>query len=66
MKILWDFTIQTDQHLLHDRPDIVCLSYHNKTAYVIDIAVPGDSRLTQKVNEKCERYTDQKIELQRM
>ena len=66
MKILWDFTIQTDQHLLHDRPDIVCLSNLNKTAYVIDIAVPGDSRLTQKVNEKCERYTDQKIELQRM
>ena len=36
------------------------------TAYVIDIAVPGDSRLTQKVNEKYERYTDLKIELQRM
>ena len=63
LKILWDFTIQTDWHLLHDRSDIVCFSFHNKTVYIIDIAVPGDSRLTQKVNEKCERL---KIELQRI
>ena len=66
MKILWDFTIQTDRHLPHDRPDIVCLSYHHKTAYVINVAVLGDSRFIQKVNEKCERYIDLKIELQRM
>jgi len=28
--------------------------------------IPGDSRLIAKVNEKMERYTDLKIELQRM
>ena len=28
---------------------------NNRTAFIIDIAIPGDSRLTQKVNEKCDR-----------
>ena len=64
--LAWEFTIQTDQHLPHNRSDIVCLSYHQKTAYVIDIAVPGDNRLIQKANENCERYTGLKIESQRM
>jgi len=37
-----------------------------KLFYLIDVAIPGDSRLIVKVNEKIERYTDLKIELQRM
>jgi len=66
VKILWDFTIQTDRHLSHNRPDIVFLDHCNKSAFLIDVAVPGDSRLTAKINEKREKYTDLKIELQRM
>jgi len=62
MKILWDFTIQTDHHLPHNRPDIVLYSYQYKTVFLIDISVPGDA----KVNDKVEKYTDLKIELQRM
>ena len=53
MKILWDSTIQTDRRLSHNRPDIVCVNHYQRTAFIIDIA-----RLTQKINEKCERYTD--------
>ena len=36
--------------------------FHCKTVFLI----PGDSRLIAKMNEKMERYTDIKIELQRM
>ena len=53
MKLLWDFTIQTDQHLPHNRPDIVCVSH--QSFLNDDVAVPGDSRLTQKINEKHEK-----------
>ena len=66
MKLLWDFTIQADWHLPYNRPDIVFHDFHRKTVFLIDVAIPGDCRLIAKVNEKMERYTDLKIELQRM
>ena len=42
-KLLWDFTIHTDRHLVHNRPDIVCIAFLQKHCYLIDIAIPGDS-----------------------
>jgi len=66
MRLLWDFTIQTDRHLSHNSPDIVCVSHQHSTAFLIDVAVPGDSRISQKINEKREKYTDLKIEIQQM
>ena len=33
--------------------------------FFIEIAIPGDSRLSQKINEKYQRYTDLKIEVQK-
>ena len=41
-KILWDFPIQTDKHLLHNQPDIVLINYKEKTGLIIDIAAPRD------------------------
>ena len=38
----------------------------HKEAYLIDVAIPGDSRVAEKVTEKHQRYTDLKIELQKM
>ena len=35
-------------------------------AYLIDIAIPGDSRLTQKVVEKQTKYMDLRIEITRV
>ena len=64
LKLLWDFTIQADWHLPHYQPDIVLHNFHHKTVLLIDVAIPGDSRIIAKVNEKMERYTDLKIELQ--
>jgi len=37
-------SIRTDHVIEHRRPDIVVLEKDNKTALLIDIAVPGDTR----------------------
>jgi len=58
MKLLWDFTIQCDRQIPHNRPDIVCVDYSK--SYLIDVAIPGDSRVKEKVSEKHQRYTDLK------
>jgi len=63
MKLLWDFTVQTDRHLPHNGPDIICVYFTKKHAFN---AIPEDSRLSQKINEKYQRYTDLKIEIQKM
>ena len=42
----------------------MCISNQHNTAFLIDVAVPGYSRLAQKIIEKHERYTDLKIEIQ--
>jgi len=34
--------------------------------YLIDVAIPGDSRVTDKVTEKHQQYTDLKLELQKL
>ena len=45
---------------------ILCVDYLHKEVYLIDVAIPGDSRVTEKVTEKHQRYTDLKMELQKM
>ena len=47
-KILWDFPIQTDRHLLHNRPDIVLINYKERTGLIIDFAVPRDENIQVK------------------
>ena len=53
-KLLWDFTIQCDRMIEARRPDIVLVDKMNKEVRIIDIAVPGDSRVKEKEVEKME------------
>ena len=48
----------TDHVIEHRRPDVVVLDKHEKTCHLIDIAVPGDSRVEAKENEKVQKYQD--------
>ena len=64
-KLLWDFTITTDHHLIHNRPDIVHVSNRNHV-YLIDVAIPGDGRMALKFQEKMQEYTDLKFEVRKM
>ena len=38
--VLWDFSVQADHHLAHNRPDIVVLEKEEITCSVIDVACP--------------------------
>jgi hypothetical protein len=45
-KIPWNFQIQTDKHLSHNIPDITVVE--KKHVKLVDVAIPGDSRIQQK------------------
>ena len=64
VKILWKFPIQTDKHLLHNRPNIVLASYKEHTAPIVDITVPRDENIQNKELEKIDKYQLLKIELE--
>ncbi len=66
VKILWDFNIQTARTIEARRPDIVRVDKTNKTATIIDVAVPIDRNVDIKMDEKREKYQDLAIELKSM
>ena len=62
-KILWDFPIQTDHQIEHNKPDIILLNKTSKEALIIDVAIPSDYNIPRKRIEKIRNYTDLAIEL---
>ena len=65
VKILWDVMIQCDREIKARKPDIVVVN-KNETCAIIDIAIPGDIRVSEKEMEKTERYQDLKTEIKRL
>ena len=63
VKLLWDFSIQTDRRIEHNKPDIVVLDKRKKMCLVIDVACPFDTRIKKKEQEKMEYYNDLKYEI---
>ena len=63
-KILWDFKIQTDRQIAHNIPDITVIE--PKQVWLIDMAIPGDTRTDHKTLENITKYQDLKIEVQRL
>ena len=55
----------TNRHLAHNRPDITIVFPNNKKAFLVDIAIPRDPRLSSKVLEKQTPYT-LKIEIEKL
>ena len=66
VKLLWDFTVQTDHEIYHRRPDFVIHKKKAKETIIVDIAVPGDSNVLQKKTEKYEKYQDLAGEIKRI
>ena len=56
VKILWDLKIQTHKHLAHSIPDITVVE--KEQVWLIDVPIPGDSRINQKEVEKITKYQD--------
>ena len=55
-KLLWDFPIQKDRKLDHNRPDIVIVDKQNRSCLIIDVACPSDWRVEIKQEEKINKY----------
>ena len=64
VKILWGFKIQRDKYLAHNVPGITLVE--KKQVWLIDLAIPGDSRIDQKEVEKITKYQDLKVEVERL
>ena len=50
--LIWDMNIQRDNVIVERRPDIVNLNKMEKTAIIIDVAIPGDKIIIDKEKEK--------------
>ena len=48
MKILWDVMIQCDGEIMARTPDIVVVNKDERMCAIIDIAIPGDIRVSEK------------------
>ena len=56
VKVLWDFKVQTDHHLQHNRTDIVVLE-KERTCSVIDVSCHFDTRVLEKEQEKMKKIS---------
>ena len=45
--------MQTDKHLAHNIPDITVVE--KKRVWIIDVTIPGDSRIEEKELEKISK-----------
>ena len=61
--MLWDFPIQTEHQIEHNRPDVVVLDKIERSCYVIDVACPFGTRVLEKEQEKMEKYQELKREI---
>ena len=52
VKILWDFTINTDRFVSENRPDIVVYDTFNRSVILLDVAVPADFNIVSKEHDK--------------
>lgn len=66
VKLLWDFNIQTDKVIEARRPDIVMINKKTKECQIIDIAIPSDTRVEKKEEEKIGKYQELAFELGRL
>ena len=65
-KLLWDFSVRTEHEIEARRPDLVVIDKREKSCQIIDVAIPDDSRVPQKQDEKVEKYQDLAREVGRM
>ena len=61
--ILWNFPIQTDKALEHNRPDITVIDKKCKKCILIDPTYPFDTRTEKKYQENWTNYSARKYEI---
>ena len=63
---LWDFSIQTETRIDHNKPDIMIKNKKEKTCQIIDVVCPFDTRVKQKEEEKLDHYNELKYQILKM
>ena len=66
VKLLWDFPVQNDHMIEARRPDIILVEKKKRNCVIIDISVPGDTRIVSKEEEKILKYQDLKREIKQV
>lgn len=64
VKIYWDTMIITDRAVSHNKPDIIILHKKERSACIIDVAIPVDDNIRKSVTEKITKYQDLKYEIE--
>uniref|UniRef100_A0A8D8TN34 Reverse transcriptase zinc-binding domain-containing protein n=1 Tax=Cacopsylla melanoneura TaxID=428564 RepID=A0A8D8TN34_9HEMI len=62
-KLYWNRTMHTDKTVAHNRPDITLICKQEQTTYLIDIAIPGDTNVAAKEQEKVTKYIPLAVEM---
>ena len=65
-KLIWYMNIKCDNVIVERIPDIVIFNEMEKTAIIIDVAIPGYKRRIVKEKENIEKYQNLKKEIQRL
>ena len=65
-KILQDFRIKTNQHLTHNRPDIVLHDTKKNECKMTDVSCPFDGRVIDRQEEKKGKYEDLRKEVAKL
>ena len=63
---MWDVMIQCEREIMTRKPDVVLVNKNDRRYAIIDLAVPGDIKVTENEKEKVERYQELKREIRRM
>ena len=58
VKIIWNFSVQTDHTIQHNKPDMIIIDKRENVARIIDIAIPNDNNICRKRFDKIRAYTD--------
>ena len=66
VKILWDVMIQCDREIKARKPDIAIVNKNERSCAKIDIAIPGDIRVSEKEKKKLRDNQELKREIKRM
>ncbi|KAL0820165.1 hypothetical protein ABMA28_006098 [Loxostege sticticalis] len=65
-KLYFDRAILTDKTTHYNRPDIIIIDKINRTAHLIDIAIPNTHNLQTTIAENLSKYIDLKDEVKRL
>jgi hypothetical protein len=65
-KLLWDQNIYTDNKISARRPDMIIFNKIHRRGYIVDINCPNDTNVYKNEGNKMQKYTELKIELERV